>query len=102
MSRSQPEEIDQGSEVIDVVPDASLPRRAGAAGVATAVIEDDVEGTNECGQYGLPHSTVDPGPVHKDERVPGAGALVVELSSIDLKKGRRDTPLARDYVLHLG
>ena len=47
MSRSQPEEIDQGSEVIDVVPDASLSRRAGAAAVPTAVVDDDLEGANQ-------------------------------------------------------
>jgi hypothetical protein len=47
MSRSQPEEFDHGSEVIDVLPDASLSRRAGAAAVPTAVVDDDVEGANE-------------------------------------------------------
>jgi hypothetical protein len=47
MSRSQPEEIDQGTEVIDVVPDASLSRWARASAVATAVVDDDVEGPNE-------------------------------------------------------
>ena len=47
MSRSQPEEIDQGSEVVDVVPDASLSRRARASAVATAVVDDDLEGANQ-------------------------------------------------------
>jgi hypothetical protein len=91
VSRSQPKEFDQASEVIDVIPDTSLPRRAGAAAVATAVIGDDVEGTTECGQYGLPHFAVDPGAVDKHKRVPGAGTHVVKPSSIDLKKGHRAT-----------
>jgi hypothetical protein len=47
VSRSQAEEIDQGSEVIDVVPNASLSSRTGAPAVASAVVDDDVERRNE-------------------------------------------------------
>jgi hypothetical protein len=47
MSRGQAKEIDQGSEVIDVVPDASLSPRAGASAVATTVVDDDFERRNE-------------------------------------------------------
>jgi hypothetical protein len=56
--------------------------------VAAAVIGDDVEGTRESGQDGLPNAAVDPGPVHEDKWVTGAGALVIEPNSVGLKKGR--------------
>ena len=84
MRRPEPEEVDQGGEVIDVIANASLAGRAGAAAVAAPVVGDDLEGPGKQWHDAVPHPAVHPRPVDEDERLAGAAALEVKLNSVDI------------------
>src|SRR5215218_4446047 len=92
VGRSEPEQLDQRGEVVDVVANASLARRAGAAAVAAAVVGDDLERAGKQGQDAAPNPAVNPRPVYEDERLPGPAAPVVKLDSIELADRHRPLP----------
>ena len=79
--RRAAETLDQGGEIVFLIPSRSLEATLAEA-VTAAVVGHDAEGPGQLGYDGEPVVAVRPSAVHQQQRLAGPGLVVVELDFV--------------------